>query len=198
MVMTIYGDLRSGNCLKVKWTAEKLKLPYRWIEIDVVAGQARQPEITSINPAAQVPTVVFDDGRTLAQSNAIMVYLAEGTTLVSEDSFQRARMLEWLFWEQNSHEPYIAVARFQIAFLGKRRETLEPRLFERGEAALRRLEAALGGSPFLVGERLSLADIAVVAYTRVAPEGGFDLQPYPAVRQWIARVEDELELGGAS
>ena len=194
MVLTIYGDLRSGNCLKVKWTAEKLNISYRWIEVDVVGGETRSPEFISINPAGQVPAVVLNDGRILAQSNAIIFYLAEGSRLVPAEAFARARMLEWMFWEQYSHEPYIAVARFQMAYLGKPREALEPRLFERGEAALRRLEGALGGSPFLVADDLSLADVALVAYTRVAHEGGFDLGSYPAVQAWVTRVEAALRI----
>jgi glutathione S-transferase len=198
MALSIWGDLRSGNCLKVKWTADKLGLPYRWIEVDVVSGETRREPFISLNPAGQVPVVRFDDGRTLAQSNAIIVYLAEPSPLVPADGFQRARMLEWMFWEQYSHEPYVAVARFQLAYLGRRREELEPRLFERGEAALRRLEAALSGRRFLLDSDFSLADIALVAYTRVAHEGGFDLAALPEVRAWIGRVEAELGIAPAN
>jgi len=194
MALTIHGDLRSGNCLKVKWTAEKLKLPYRWVEVDVVGGATRRPEFISVHPAGQVPVVVFEDGRALAQSNAIIFYLAEGSKLIPTNAFERARMLEWMFWEQYSHEPYIAVARFQMAYLGRARETLEPKLFERGEAALRRLEQALKGSDYLVENRLTLADIALVAYTRVAHEGGFDLDPHRGIRAWIGRVETDLAI----
>ncbi len=192
--MRIYGDTRSGNCLKVKWTAEALAIPYEWRDIDVMAGATRTSEFLALNPAGQVPTVVLEDSRTLAQSNAIILHLAEDSALIPADSYDRARMLEWLFWEQYSHEPYIAVARFQMLFQGKPREALEPRLFERGGSALARMETALAASPFLVGEALTLADIALVAYTRVAHEGGFDLSGYPAVQAWVARAEGALGL----
>ena len=157
-----------------------------------MSGATRRPEFLGMNPAGQVPTVILEDGRPLAQSNAIIVHLAEGSPLIPADAYARAKMFEWLFWEQYSHEPYIAVVRFRVAFLGMSRDELDPRLIERGEAALARMEEALAASPFLVGEALTLADIAVVAYTRVAHEGGFDLAGYPAVRSWVARVEAAL------
>ena len=138
--------------------------------------------------------MVLEDGRALAQSNAIIVHLAEGSALIPADAFERAKMFEWLFWEQYSHEPYIAVARFQMKYLGKAKSVLDSKLIERGGAALTRLEDALAGGTFLVGARLSLADIALVAYTRVAHEGGFDLSPYSAVRAWIATVEAALPI----
>lgn len=190
--MKIYGDSKSGNCLKVKWTADYLGLPHQWIETDIMAGESRTAEFLALNPAGQVPTVVLPDGRPLAQSNAIILHLAEGSDLIPADPYDRARMLEWLFWEQYSHEPYIAVARFQVRYLGKAVGDLEPRIVERGTAALKRLEDALTTSGFLVGPRLSLADVSLVAYTRVAAEGGFDLAGYPAVRGWIERVERAL------
>jgi glutathione S-transferase len=192
MALRIYGDPRSGNCLKVKWAAHYLDIPYEWIDVDVMTGVTRTPEFLGINPAGQVPTVILEDGRPLAQSNAIILYLAEGSDLIPSDAYDRAKMLEWMFWEQYSHEPTIAVVRFQVAFLGKSRDEIEPRLIERGEAALARMEEALAASPFLVGETPTLADVALVAYTRVAHEGGFDLANYPAVKAWVARVEDAL------
>ena len=192
MTLHIYGDSRSGNCLKVKWTAQKLGLAYGWTEVEVMRGATRTPEFLARNPAGQVPLVVLDDGRPLAQSNAIILHLAEGSPLVPADPYDRAKMYEWLFWEQYSHEPYIAVARFQVLFLGRAVQELEARIVERGEAALGRLELQLVQTPFLVGEALSLADVALVAYTRVAHEGGFDLAGYPAVRAWVARVEAAL------
>ncbi|MFZ5669163.1 MAG: glutathione S-transferase family protein [Pseudomonadota bacterium] len=195
MTLTIYGDSISGNCLKVKWTAEKLGIPYRWRETDVLKAETRTPDFLALNPVGQVPLAVLPDGRVLAQSNAIIVHLAEGSDLIPADSYDRAKMFEWLFWEQYSHEPYVAVARFQMAYLGKPKDALDPRLVERGNAALKRLDDALESSPFLVGERLSLADVALVAYTRVAPEGGFDLAAYPRVVAWIARVEAGLGIG---
>lgn len=194
MTLRIYGDTKSGNCLKVKWTAERLALPFDWVEVDILRSQSRTPEFLAMNPAGQVPAVIFDDGRALAQSNAIMLHLAEGSALIPTDAFERAKMYEWLFWEQYSHEPYVAVARFQVAYLGKPVSELDPRLVERGGAALARLETQLTTTPYLVGERLTLADIALVAYTRVAHEGGFDLSLYPAVKAWVGRVEDALGL----
>ena len=192
--MDIYGDSISGNCLKVKWAADLLGLPYRWIETSVVAGETRTSAYLAMNPAGQVPLVRFDDGRILAQSNAIILSFAEGSSLIPADRYARAKMLEWLFWEQYSHEPYVAVARFQVHYLGKPVADLEPKLVERGKGALRLLDDALGRSPFLVGDALSLADIALVAYTRVADEGGFRLADYPAVQRWIARVEQAANI----
>ena len=192
--MKIYGDSISGNCLKVKWVADSLGLSYDWIETDVLTGQSRTPEYLAMNPAGQVPAVVLDDGRPLAQSNAIILHLAEGSELIPTDAYDRARMLEWMFWEQYSHEPYVAVARFQVAYLGKALSELEPRIVERGRSALQRLEDGLAEGPFLVGAWLSLADVALVAYTRVAHEGGFDLAGYPRVQAWVGRVEQALKI----
>lgn len=192
--MRIYGDSISGNCLKVKWTADHLKLPYQWIETDILKGESRTPAFLALNPSGQVPAVVLDDGRPLAQSNAILLHLAEGSDLIPADAYDRARMLEWLFWEQYSHEPYVAVARFQMRYLGKPASELEPRIVERGKAALQRLDEALADQPFLVGARPCLADVALVAYTRMAGEGGFDLADYPKVQAWIGRVEQTLNI----
>jgi glutathione S-transferase len=192
MALRIYGDSISGNCLKVKWTAERLHLPFEWIEISVLKAETRTSEFMALNPAGQAPVVILEDGRPLSQSNAIMLHLAEGSVLIPTDAYERAKMFEWLFWEQYSHEPYVAVVRFQVAYLGKTRESLETRLIERGDQALARLETQLQQTPFLVGERLTLADIALVAYTRVAHEGGFDLSQYPAVRGWVGRMETAL------
>src|SRR6478736_4335677 len=180
--MKIYGDSISGNCLKLKWTADFLGLGYDWIETNILEGESRTPAYLAMNPAGQVPAVILDDGRALAQSNAIILHLAEGSDLIPSDAYDRARMLEWMFWEQYSHEPYIAVARFQVAFQGKPVTDLEPRLVERGNAALQRLEDGLAASPFLVGASVSLADVALVAYTREAGDGGFDLARYPNVQ----------------
>ena len=193
-MITIYGDPISGNCLKVKWTAERLGVPFTWIDVDVTKAETRTPEFLAMNPAGQVPTVVLADGRPLAQSNAIIVHLAEGSALIPADAYDRARMFEWLFWEQYSHEPYVAVARFQVKYLGKSPAELEPKIIERGVAALKRLDEALTGATFLAGAALSLADISLVAYTRMAHDGGFDLALYPAVRAWIARVEAALPI----
>ncbi len=145
-----------------------------------------------MNPAGQVPTIVLDDGRALAQSNAIVRYLARDSKLIPDDPFDQAKADEWMFWEQYSHEPYVAVARFQRVYLGKPQSEIDPRLMERGNGALDRLELGLKGKSFLVGERLSVADIALCAYTRLAHEGGFDLASRPAIGEWIARCEAHL------
>ena len=192
--MKIYGDSISGNCLKVKWVADFLGHSYDWVEVDILNGESRTPAFLAVNPAGQVPTVILDDGRPLSQSNAIIGYLAEGSPLIPRDAYDRARMFEWLFWEQYSHEPYIAVARFQVKYQGRAVAELEPRLVERGKAALQRLEDGLAGSPFLVGEVVSLADVALVAYTRMAGDGGFVVADYPKVTAWIARVEAALAI----
>ncbi len=192
--MRIYGDSISGNCLKVKWVADYLGRKYEWIETDILRGESRTAQFLALNPAGQVPLVVLGDGRPLAQSNAIIVHLAEGSDLIPADAYDRARMLEWMFWEQYSHEPYVAVARFQVRYAGKPVSELEARLVERGNGALQRLEDGLAVSSFLVGEVPSLADVALVAYTRVAHEGGFDLARYPRVQAWVKRVEAALKI----
>jgi glutathione S-transferase len=192
--MRIYGDLNSGNCLKVKWVADRLGLPYQWIAVDTLKGETRTPEFLALNPAGQVPAVVFDDGRALAQSNAIIRHLARGSDLIPADPWLAAKMDEWLFWEQYSHEPAIAVCRYQMVYLGKPASERDPDKVRRGDAALALMERHLDGSEFLVGDRLSLADVALLAYTRLAGQGGFALDRYPAIRRWIAVAEGALGL----
>jgi glutathione S-transferase len=192
--MKIYGDTNSGNCLKVKWVCDHLALPYEWIAVDTLKSETRTPEFLKLNSAGQVPAVEFDDGRTLAQSNAIIRYLARGSDLVPTDAFAQAKMDEWLFWEQYSHEPYIAVCRFQMFYLGKQVSDLDPEKVRRGHAALARMEQQLAVTPFLAGSAISLADVSLLAYTRVAHEGGFDLDGYAAVRRWIGASEKYLGL----
>ena len=192
--LKVYGDSISGNCLKVKWTLDRLAVAYQWIETGVLNGETRPAAFLALNPAGQVPLVVLADGRPLAQSNAILLHVAEGSDLIPADAYDRAKMLEWMFWEQYSHEPYVAVARFQVRYLAKSPSDLEPRLVERAYAALARLELALADRDFLVGGACTLADIALVAYTRMAPEGGLSLGPYPAVRAWVTRVEAALSI----
>ncbi len=192
--MKIYGDLNSGNCLKVKWVCDRLRIPYQWVAVDTLQGETRTPAFLKLNAAGQVPVVVFDDGRALAQSNAIIRYLARGSDLIPADGFLAAKMDEWLFWEQYSHEPYIAVCRFLMVYLGKSASDLDPDKVKRGHAALTRMEAQLSTSRFLVGEAFTVADIALLAYTRVAYEGDFDLAGYGAVRRWIGDCENVLGL----
>ena len=192
--MKIFGDNNSGNCLKVKWVCDALALPYGWIEIDTLKGESRTAKFLKLNGAGQVPTVVFEDGRALAQSNAIIRYLARGSDLIPDDAFAAAKMDEWLFWEQYSHEPYLAVCRFQMRYLGKPASDLDPDKVRRGYAALARMEHQLAGTRFLLGEKISLADVALLAYTRVAHEGGFHLDGYASLRRWIGECERALGL----
>jgi glutathione S-transferase len=195
--MKIYGDSNSGNCLKVKWVSDRLTLPYQWIEIGTLKGGSRTTEFLKRNPWGQVPTVEFDDGRTLAQSNAIIRYLARGSDLIPSDAFAAAKMDEWLFWEQYSHEPYVAVCRFQMVYLGKAASELDPDKVKRGYAALDHLEQHLARHRFLVGELFSLADVALAAYTRLAHEGGFEMARYPSLKRWIGETEKNLGLSPA-
>ncbi len=196
-MITIYGDTISGNCLKVKFVAERLNIPYRWVETSVVRRETRTSDFLSINPAGQVPAVVLADGRLLSQSNAIMLHLAEGSDLIPTDSYERAVMFQWLFWEQYNHEPTIATRRFHLHYLKKSEAEINPALKEGGEAALARMEGQLNGHEYFVSGRLSLADIALVSYTRFAHEGGFDLGQYPRVRNWVLRIEKGLGLPSA-
>ena len=192
--MKIYGDIKSGNCLKVKWVSDRLALPYTWVDIDTLKRETRTTQFLKLNYAGQVPTVELDDGRTLAESNAIIRYLARGSDLIPADAYAAAKMDEWLFWEQYSHEPYVAVCRFQIVYLGKPASDLDPEKVKRGYAALARMEHQLAVTPFLVGNSLSLADISLLAYTRVAHEGGFHLDGYASLRRWIGEAERSLGL----
>ncbi len=194
MTITLYGSSDSGNCLKTKWVADRLGVAHAWIETNTFTGETRTPEFLRLNPAGQVPVAVLKDGRILSQSNAIMLHLAEDSDLVPQDAYARAKMFEWLFWEQYSHEPCVAVRIARLYYLKKREDELDPALKTRGDAALARLELQLGQTPYLVGAVLTLADIALVAYTRAAHRGGFDLANYPAVRDWVKRVETNLGL----
>jgi glutathione S-transferase len=195
--MKIYGDSNSGNCLKVKWACDYLRKPYEWVAVDTMKGETRTLAFLKLNGAGQVPVLELDDGRALAQSNAIIRYLAAGSDLIPKDAFAAAKMDEWLFWEQYSHEPYIAVCRFQMVYLGKPASELDPDKIKRGYAALARMEQSLAASRFLAGEAASLADLSLVAYTRVAHEGGFHLDGYAAIRRWIGETEKVLGLPAA-
>jgi glutathione S-transferase len=194
--MQVFGDSNSGNCLKVKWVCDLLAIPYTWTEVDTLGGGSRTPEFLAMNGAGQVPVVLLDDGRALAQSNAIIRYLARDSRLVPSDAFDAAKMDEWLFWEQNTHEPAVAVCRFQLVYLRKSRDQLDPDKVKRGYAALQRMEDQLKRTRFLMGDAVSLADVACLAYTRLAHEGGFDLAALPSVRRWIGEAEQALGVRG--
>jgi glutathione S-transferase len=195
--MKIYGDSNSGNCLKVKWVCDALALTYDWIEVDTLKGETRTAHFLKLNSAGQVPAIEFDDGRTLAQSNAIIRYLARDSDLIPRDAFAAAKMDEWLFWEQYSHEPYVAVCRFQMKYLGRPASDLDPDKVKRGYAALARMEHQLAATRFLVGDGFSLADVSLLAYTRLAHEGGFHLDGYASLRRWIGEAERSLGLPAA-
>ncbi len=205
--MRIYGDTTSGNCRKVKYTADHLGLPYTWVTVSALEGETKKPDFLARNPMGQIPMIELDDGRCLAQSNAIIRYLARGSRLLPDDAFIQAKIDEWLNWEQYSHEPYIAVCRFHMLYLKRPKDAREAWRVERGEKALDVMERALvaaSDSPagsrreaadkFLVGNTFTIADIALVAYTRAAHEGGFDLSERPNVGSWIAACEKALKL----
>ena len=192
--LTLYGDSISGNCMKPKWTADLLGIPYEWVEVDILDGGTQTEEFLSVNPAGQVPLARWPDGRVLPQSNAIMLYLAEqaGSDLIPSDPFKKAQMNSWLFWEQYSHETAIAVRRFQKHYLQKLDDEIDPALLAKGRRALGVMELQLTYTDWLVGDTMTLADIALVAYTRLAHEGGFNLSEFPSVERWVARVEVAL------
>ena len=191
--MLLYDSPVSGNCYKVRLLLAHLGIPYERRTMDVVDRSNRPEVLGGLNPALRVPTLVLDDGRPLAESGAILWYLGEGSRFVPDDSYERAQVLQWMFFEQYDHEPAIAVARFWLAYSG-RAEDFADRLPERkaaGQRALAAMDDHLNGRNYLVGDRLTLADLALYAYTHVAHEGGFDLAPYPNVRGWLQRVAGE-------
>ena len=192
-MFTVYGMSDSGNCYKVRLALEQLALPYRWVEVDPSQGETRTPEFLAMNASGKVPTLQLEDGTFLPESNAILYYLAEGSRLLPGSRMQRAHVLRWMFFEQYSHEPYIAVARaiqrYQPADSPRRAEL--PRLLERGAQALAVMEGHLEHEPFFVDARYSIADIALYAYTHCAGDGGFELSAYPAVQGWLERVKSQ-------
>ena len=187
--MLLYNSQVSGNCYKVRLLFAHLGLDYERREVSVVDRSDRAELLGDLNPGLRVPTLVLDDGRPLADSDAILCYFAEGTQYLPDDRYERAQVLQWLFFEQYSHEPNLAVVRFWVAFA----ETPPPEAEIEarrgaGYAALSAMERHLSSRTFFVGERYTVADIALYAYTHVAHEGGFDLARYPAVQAWLARV----------
>jgi glutathione S-transferase len=186
--MLLYTSAISGNCYKVRLLFALLGVEYERREVDVFDRSARPGLLGGLNPALRVPTLVLDDGRSLAESDAILFHFAEGTEYLPEDSFERAQVLQWMFFEQYSHEPNIAVVRFwELAGVHPDEHEREARRRD-GTFALQALEDHLEQHEFLVDERYTIADIALFAYTHVAPEGGFALEPYPALREWLTRV----------
>ncbi len=188
--MLLYNSPVSGNCYKVRLLLAQLGIEYELEHVDVVDRSNRKELLGELNPALRVPTLVLDDGRPLGESNAILWYFGDGTAYVPDDAYERAQVLQWMFFEQYSHEPNIAVARFLQMYSGEpeRFERQKERLLTGGYAALDAMESRLAGREFLAGDGYSIADISLYAYTHVAHEGEFDLEPYSAIRAWLDRV----------
>jgi glutathione S-transferase len=184
----VYGMHSSGNCYKVKLLLTQLDQPFEWIEVDTMQKQTRTPEFLALNPNGKIPLLEIAPGDRLTESNAILCYLAEGTPYLPSGRRDRAEVLKWMFWEQYSHEPYIATARYIRHFLKNPDDPSLPQRTERGYAALALMEKHLSSHEFFVCETYTIADIALFAYTHVAGQGGFDLSRFPALRAWFARV----------
>lgn len=189
-MLKVYGDYRSGNCYKVKLMLHLLGREYQWLPIDILKSETQTAEFLAKNPNGKIPVLELEDGTFLWESNAILNFLADGSEFIPNEPRLRTQMLQWQFFEQYSHEPYVAVARFIQLYQGMpeaRREEYEV-CHVRGHKAFRVMEQQLQRTPYLVGEQYTLADIALYAYTHVAHEGGFDLSGYPAINAWLARV----------
>ena len=188
--MRLYNSAVSGNCYKVRLLLAHLGIAYETEELSVIDRSNRSEVLGELNPGLRVPTIVLDDGRPLAESNAILWYFGDGTRYVPEDAYERAQVLQWQFFEQYSHEPNIAVARFWKTYSGQpeKFERQRERLLAGGHAALAAMERHLEGRTFFIADEFSLADISLYAYTHVAQEGDFDLAPYPAIGAWLERV----------
>lgn len=189
--LEFYGDSISGNCYKLQLATAMLDIDYVWHEMDILAGDTRTDAFIEMNPNGKVPLMVTADGDCLPESNAILAYLADGSPLAGEDRIAKARILQWLFFEQYSHEPYIATSRFIVKYLGSPADRQDDLAAKQpgGYKALRIMEQQLAASNFMANDSFSIADIALFAYTHVAHEGGFDLAGYPAIRNWIERIE---------
>ncbi len=191
MPYRVYGDIHSGNCYKIRLLLTLLDIDHQWQPVDILAGETETDEFLAMNPNGKIPVLVLDDGAVLTESNAILNFLAQGTRWLPDEPLARARVLQWQFFEQYSHEPYIATARFINRYLGlpeARREEYEAKQAG-GHKALGVMEQALQQSEFLAGEGATIADISLYAYTHVADEGGFDLTSYPAIRRWLGALE---------
>lgn len=194
MTIKIYGDSISGNCLKVKYVCDILRIDYDWCEVDILKQQSRTPEYLAMNPQGQVPVIQLETGEAIAQSNGILRYLARDSKLLPTDALASAKIDEWLFWEQYSHEPYVAVNRFQMKYLGKSVDELEAWRVERGVAALKFMDTHLADHQWLANDQFSIADISLYAYTSLAEEGGFSLGDYPQVQRWLKDCAVEMDV----
>ncbi len=196
--MKIYGDLQSGNCYKVKLLCALLDIAHEWVEVDILAGDTKKPEFFKKNPNGKIPLLELSDGQYLSESNAILNFLASGSDLLPKNDFDLAKVQQWQFFEQYSHEPFIAVARFIAKYLGlpeERRADYESKQAG-GYKALSVMEEQLKKSKYLTGNNLTTADISLYGYTHVAEEGGFDLTNYPAIKSWIDRIASEPKYVG--
>ena len=191
--MKVYGDIQSGNCYKVKLLLALLAKNHQWCHVDILNKESQTPEYLAKNPNGKIPLLELDNGECLAESNAILNYLAQGTPFLPEDALTRAKVLQWQFFEQYSHEPYIAVARFINKYLGLPDDRLADYESKQagGHKALAVMEQQLSQTLFLVGDAITIADISLYGYTHVASEGGFDLSQYPAISDWLLRIEAE-------
>jgi len=194
----IYGDIQSGNCYKIKLLTSLLEIEHEWIEVDILASETHSESFLKMNPNGKIPLLELDNGTYISESNAILNYLAYGSDLVGHCRFSRAKVLQWQFFEQYSHEPFIAVARFISKYLGlpKERKAEYAAKHAGGHKALSVMEEQLHLTPFLVGEDITIADISLYAYTHVAHEGGFDLSAYPSIRRWIDRIQSHPKYVG--
>ena len=191
--MKLYGMTGSGNCWKPAVLMKQLQVPFEWVEINLLKSESRTPEFMAKNANGKVPLLEVAPGRFLAESNAMLCFLADGTPYLPTDKWQRAKVFEWLFFEQYSHEPYIATVRWWVHYLHKQDEWQEKiaEAMKKGYAALDVMERQLGSTPFLAGNAYSIADIALYAYTHVAHQGGYEVDRYPRISAWLKRVAAE-------
>ncbi|WP_206486100.1 glutathione S-transferase family protein [Thalassotalea sp. G2M2-11] len=189
--MKIYGDVHSGNCYKIKLLTALVDIEHEWIDVDILANETQSESFLEKNPNGKIPLLELDDGRYLSESNAILNFLVSGTAFEPQDAYENAKIQQWQFFEQYSHEPFIAVARFIAKYLGlpeARKAEYEAKQ-EGGHKALKVMEEQLTKTPYLVGNKLTAADISLYGYTHVAHEGGFELDSYPAIQAWLVRIQ---------
>ncbi|GFZ94167.1 glutathione S-transferase family protein [Okeania sp. KiyG1] len=192
-MLKLYEFSTSGNCYKIRLLLTQLEIPFERIEIDITKGESRTPEFLQKNPNGKIPTLEIEPGKYLSESNAILFYLSEGTKFLPSDKWEKAQVMQWLFFEQYSHEPYIATSRYWISILGKAEEYQAEIKHKQpeGYAALNVMEKHLENNQFFVGNTYTIADICLFAYTHVAHEGGFNLNQFPAIQNWIERVKNQ-------
>ena len=199
-MLRVFGDIQSGNCFKVKLLLQHLGLEHAWVAVDILKKETRTPSFLRINPRGQIPVLEITPGTYLTESNAILHYLAEGSEFLPTDRLAHAEVLQWMFFEQYTHEPSVASARFIVRYLGRppEHEALLQRRIADGYQALEVMEQHLRSRPYFVSDRYSIADIALYAYTHVAHEGGFDLARFSALRDWLTRIStraDYIDMG---